>query len=953
MIVKLYKSRTLGTDPIASRLLSQLHAGGYRTIKAIRLEQVLRAEGDISDIDALKRLFHHPLLETVGQRSRLNSKKPIVEVTYQRSMTDPELDSIMHAAASMGICGLVWVRLSTRYEFTGIGRKEASKLAAQFFYNPLVQTLLIPGKEWTTLVPQGEPGGVEQIDLALMSLRQLRKFSDDRLLHMPSEQLLAVQKFFIREGRPSRDAEVEMIAAKWSDHCYHTTWKRLGLLEYLRKTTEKINHPLVVSAYVDNSGVMRFYDGWALNSKGETHIFPTFGVDPYCGIMTKHGGVIRDIISTGQGAWPWGGTTVMATCDPRIARSRVPKGAFHPQFVLHESIRGTHDYTNPMGIPMMWSQYLVHPDNWKGLALGHSFGILPENKAKKGVPLPGDFVVLIGGPTGNDGIHGATSSSGNMTAKTRTADAASVQIGMPIEERKIMEATPLLRGADCIRACQDCGAAGLASAVGELGEACGVWLNLAWVPLKCAGLKDYQIFLSESQERCILVIPREKLPLALEILADYEVRAAVIGIFTDTRRCQVVNSPEMNQGLWSSHPTAQMSGTIAVDLPYSFLNSSCPLPKIKTRKPAVQLKRFQPRVPQTESQWVRLVCEHLAHYNICDQSEAAHRYDQTVQGNTVRTYIGGADDRMPDDLSVVTPLRGHSHGAGTANAVNQFYGEISPSVQGRLVAAQAFAKLVAAGFGPDDITLCANVYSPRATDSPENAWRLKALVKRGYGPASAILGAPVITGKDSSSGTFITKNGRRIDAPLTLDINALGRMPEVGRLIPKPFRKPGDTIVLYHPGLRKLRLGGSVFYDLFHERGSELSQLDLRQLRLGLERYHRLTEAIKCIRSQSVVCEGGLIRRLFEKGFGSGLGCSVRLPGDSLQWLFGEPGAAVLFTTDLQTFTYFEANDLHVLGQVTAEPAIEVFASNQKRLFKASLEEFSCGWSKTFAEVVQ
>jgi phosphoribosylformylglycinamidine synthase len=430
---------------------------------------------------------------------------------------------------------------------------------------------------------------------------------------------------------------------------------------------------------------MLFYHGFAINFKGETHISPTFGGSAYGGIMTKHGGVIRDVIFTGQGAYPIAGTTIMATCDPRMPWEKVPPGAFHPRTVLTEAIRGTHDYTNPMGIPMTWSKYLIHPNNWKGFVLGHSIGIMPENRAKKGQPIPGDFVVLIGGLTGIDGIHGATVSSSSMTSETATRDAAHVQIGMPIEERKIMEAIPVLRDSDCIRACTDCGAAGLSSAVGEMGSACGVWANLAWVPLKCTGMKPWEIWLSESQERGVLAIPPEKLEIALAILESYGVPAAVIGVFTDTDRCQVVFDEKMDSRTWSITKTTPISGLVAVDLPYSFLTAGCPLPKVKIV--AVQ-KEPEPRsvqAPTNERGWINLVQEALGHYNICDQSPAAYQFDGTVQGTTVLTYVSGPEERMPDELSVRAPIFGKRVGQGHANAVNQFYGEVDAAGLGRLM----------------------------------------------------------------------------------------------------------------------------------------------------------------------------------------------------------------------------------------------------------------------------
>ena len=669
--------------------------------------------------------------------------------------------------------------------------------------------------------------------------------------------------------------------------------------------------------------------------------------------MTKHGGVIRDIIFMALGGWPFAGTTIMGICDPRMLWSEVPEGAFHPAYVLSESIRGTHNYTNPMGIPMAWSEYLKHPRNVKGFALGHSIGIMPEAKAQKGTAKPGDYVVLIGGPTGLDGIHGATVSSSSATAETSTVDAAHVQIGAPIEERKFMEAIPILRDANCTRAKTDCGAAGLGSACGEMGDDCGgIWYNTAWVPLKCADLLPWQIEMSESQERGVLAVPPAKLPLTLAVLREHEVSADVIGIFTDSGSYQVVHDETLDPQAWLNDPQPVMTGLIVNDLPYALLND-CPLPTIEVRPRIRAMTAFEPPVPRNPQDWVKLVSDHLSHFNIADQSVIAHRYDQTVQGNTVTPYIGGIHENMQDDLAVFAPLRGQPYGCGIANAVNQFYGEVDPKAMGQLVYVEAITRLVAAGFSPADITTCANVYTPTVTDSPENAHDLVELVT-GYTQASEELGIPVITGKDSSSGTFWTKDRKqRIDAPLTLDVLAVGRCPDTDQLVLKPFRKSGDKIYLFHPGIKERSLGGSVFLDSFGQRGDKLHSLDLSAVREGWERYHAAVDHREFV-SRSAIGPGGLIRRLFEAAVGSGFGCAVEIPyqEDPILWLFGEASGSIMFTT--QSDDWWE-HDLEgeytVLGQVKASADIAVLWRGQT-LFTASLEELCAGWQKTVKEVL-
>jgi phosphoribosylformylglycinamidine synthase len=188
---------------------------------------------------------------------------------------------------------------------------------------------------------------------------------------------------------------------------------------------------------------------------------------------------------------------------------------------------------------MMWSRMAFHPSyRAKPFALGGSIGLIPLERAAKGEPRRGDLLILIGGLTGNDGIHGASASSAGAVM-----DGTAVQIGSPLEEVKFRAAIIDLREAGCLRAVTDIGGAGLNSAVGEIGDPVGVWLNCALVPLKTAGLPLWRILLSESQERMVLAVIPERLAQAKEILARHHVRQALVGKFTGLGHYTVVYDP--------------------------------------------------------------------------------------------------------------------------------------------------------------------------------------------------------------------------------------------------------------------------------------------------------------------------------------------------------------------------------------------------------------------------
>ncbi|MFA5021148.1 MAG: AIR synthase-related protein, partial [Patescibacteria group bacterium] len=379
-------------------------------------------------------------------------------------------------------------------------------------------------------------------------------------------------------------------------------------------------------------------------------------------------------------------------------------------------------------------------------------------------------------------------------------------------------------------------------------------------------------------------------------------------------------------------------------------------PVIEVAEPKVKPVAFVTAVPEDEEAWRDLTVRLLGHFNLADQSLAAHQYDQTVQGGSKIRYIGGRNERMPDELSAKTPLLGKPYVVGVANAVNAFYGEVDPAGLGRMMMAQALTKLVAAGFSPDEVGCNVNLYSPRLPGYPENAWRLVQLVEHGYAPASIELNMPVLSGKDSISGTYVMPDRSVIHAPLICDVLAVGRMPHFQRLIPKAFCQPGDQIVLAHQGLKEIHLGGSVLLDLFGQRGDKLLVLDLADLRRGLLNYHEMlktAEWSKGVHSRSVVAEGGTFRRLFECCYGGGLGCRIDLPASCdgvLEWLFGELHGAIIMAMPKNDELLGILKEYTVIGEVVAEPTIAVSYHGQ-RLFSQSVDELTTEWSKTFSEV--
>jgi len=922
-------------DPEARNWLGFFRRRGYTRLTNVMIERVVWLEGSFN-LERLMPLLINPLYQVPAEKSQLDPHQgPIVEIAYRPAVTDPETPSILAGAHALGEDGLQFARLSRRYQLCGLDHVEAKSLAARFLYNKIVERVREPQEAVATLQPTGKPDSVGTVSLRGLSADALAALSRERSWYAPLSQMKVIQAHELERGRPYTDAEVEILVQSWSDHCYHTTWKSLGLLKKLMAATRKINHPLVVSSFTDNAGGMDFVDGWVVTIKGETHNFPS-SIAPFGGIATKHGGVIRDTLGFGKGAYPIGGTTVMGTMDPRLPENEVPAGALHPELIVSESIRATAYYMNPMGIPMMHPIYRCHPGYAKCFALGHSLGLLPKKYAHKDQPKPGDIAVLFGGATGRDGVHGATASSAAMTGETLEKESAAVQIGHPITERRFTTAIPILRDRDCIRSITDLGAGGISCAVGEMGADTGVEINLDTVPLKDQSLTAWEILLSESQERMLMAVPPEKLEEVQAILRRFEVASCVLGRFTNTGRLQ-----------------ARWRGEMVVDLNMVFLWRACPIDSTPTAPPERHLVPLKISQPQTRVDWDSAVRRVLSHYHCADQSPAGTRYDSTVQGRTAVGPYAGKNHRMPTNIYVSAPLRDKPNGIITTLAFNPFYGEIDPAAMARLMVLEAITNAVVAGANYHEMVLCDNFYTPRVR--PETAFELVEMVDTIAG-LSVELGVPFISGKDSSSGTF-EAGGRRIEVPPTLAVATMGRVSDVRAIVTKDFKRAGNRLVLVGRCDADV-LGGTVYADSLGQRGDRLfDAYDTISMQVQWDYLLELHARRKYV-SASAIAEGGVLLRLFEAAFGSGLGARVDFDGfkaarrDGL--LFGEFIGSCLLEVppDFDIPAQVAGIPHQFLGHVTAEPRLTL-VEHGAVIWDEDVSQLAESWSETFREVVK
>ena len=448
------------------------------------------------------------------------SKATLAEVHLQPGVTDPVAGSTMMAIADMGI-EVKSVRTARKYVLLGmLSDREQQLIAQRILGNDCIEQVVF-GEDNEPPSPHVEPYRLNIITLPLRQLDEkgLVELSKQRDLFLNAAEMRTIQDYFREQDRDPTDIELETLAQTWSEHCVHKTFR--GRIEFVEETDEEVKPPVIIdnilkstiakatfdlnkpwciSVFEDNAGIIDFDEDYGVCFKVETHNHPS-AIEPYGGAATGIGGCIRDPMGTGLGAKPIANTDVFCFAAPDKKLDELPTGSLHPRRVMKGVVGGVRDYGNRMGIPTV-NGAVLFDDRYVGnpLVFCGNVGIIPRDKCF-GDAQPGNLIMVVGGRTGRDGIHGATFSSGEMTHEHETLFSHAVQIGNAITEKKTLDTLIQARDENLYVAITDCGAGGLSSAVGEMGEKLGAIVDLEKVPLKYGGLNYTEIWISEAQER--------------------------------------------------------------------------------------------------------------------------------------------------------------------------------------------------------------------------------------------------------------------------------------------------------------------------------------------------------------------------------------------------------------------------------------------------------------------
>jgi phosphoribosylformylglycinamidine synthase II len=972
-------------DVQGNAVLGDIKELGINAIQAVQFARVYLIEADF-ERDFAERVAKELLTDPVCEEYYIGrstapaglAKATLIEVHLKSGVTDPVAESVTSALNDMG-ANPSTVRTARKYVLLGeLNNKQIDTIARKVLANDCIETCVIGN--------QAEPPSAHTKPYELKFIHwPIRDLDDDGLLRLSKDkdlflnviEMRTIRDYYRRIGREPTDVELESIAQTWSEHCVHKTmkseidmelWHGLParedaakmaapqhvhfdnlLKETVFKATQELNKPWCISVFADNAGVIEFDEDSAICFKVETHNHPS-ALDPYGGAATGIGGVIRDPMGTGLGARPIANTDIFCFGDPNMKLEDLPKGVLHPRRIMKGVVAGVRDYGNRMGIPTVNGaiyfddRYLANP-----LVFCGNIGIMDKNKCFKH-PQTGNLVVVVGGRTGRDGIHGATFSSGEMTHEHETIFSHAVQIGNAITEKKMLDVLIQANQQGLYEAITDCGAGGLSSAVGEMGEQLGAEVDLEKVPLKYAGLNYTEIWISEAQERMVVAVKPENLDAIMKIFAGENIEATVIGKFTDDRKLLL-----------------RYKGTLVGELDMEFLHHGVPK---YSRKAVARGSSLVARVTSHESRVTDNEKENyndallaiLGAYNIASKEWVIRQYDHEVQGGSVVKPLTGINNDGPSDAAVIKPKYDSQKGLAISCGMNPCYGDIDPYWMALAAIDEAIRNLICVGARADRIALLDNFCWGDCT-KPETLGALVRAAQACYDGAIAF-DAPFISGKDSLNNEFRRDDGTRISIPSTLLISAISLVDDVNNCVTMDAKKPGN--LLFIVGETKNELGGSQFSSLVARDSSPeavgVGHVPKVDLKMAPEITKRVAEAIS--KGLVVSChdcsEGGLAVALAEMAFAGGLGIEADLRGlpkskdcdSAASQLFSESASRYIVEVEPEKYNSFASQMLGVpfgqIARVTDSQELAIKDQKGRPVINAEIKSLKHAWQKTF-----
>ncbi|MCE2864459.1 MAG: phosphoribosylformylglycinamidine synthase subunit PurL [Flavobacteriia bacterium] len=683
-------------------------------------------------------------------------------------------------------------------------------------------------------------------------------------------------------GRTPNFTETAVYSVMWSEHCSYK-----NSILWL-KTLPKDGPHMLVKAGEENAGLVDIGDGLGCVFKIESHNHPS-ALEPYQGAATGVGGINRDIFT--MGARPIAQLNSLRFGNIEEARTK---------WLVKGVTKGIGDYGNAFGIPIVGGEVFFDESyNTNPLVNAFSAGIIDTKKiisaTAKG---PGNPVFIVGSATGKDGIAGAAFASKDITEESAN-DLPSVQVGDPFMEKLLLEATMELAQTDAIVGMQDMGAAGITCSTCEMSAAgnVGMEIYLDRVPTRQENMLPYEILLSESQERMLVVVQKGKEQIVKDIFDKWDLHAEEIGHVTDTGRIRYY-----------------MSGELVGDVPAEslVLGGGAPQYKREFTEPAYyqEFKKFD--IAQVaEPQDLKAVADAmLALPNIASKRWVYEQYDSMVGTRNMTT-------NRPSDSGVVH-IKGTNKALAMTVDCNSRYVNADPEVGTMIAVSEAARNITCAGGNPSAITNCLNFGNPY---NPESYWQFVGAIK-GMSAACLKFETPV-TGGNVSFYNQTVMNGKEVPVFPTPTIGMIGIVPDKEKVMTLDFKQKGDLIFLI--GDYTEDIASSEYLATYHGiKASPAPYFDL-------EKEFQMQQAVKGLISEDLVnavhdvSDGGLYVSLVEMSMPRGLGFDIVSDADIRldAFLFGEgQGRVVVSVTEEQEEAFVEymvatGVNMTLLGHVT------------------------------------
>ena len=719
-------------------------------------------------------------------------------------------------------------------------------------------------------------------------IKEKRLYAD---MGMTDEEYeLAIEKL----GRMPNWTEIGLFSVMWSEHCSYKKSKPV-----LRKFPTK--GPQVLQGPGEGAGIVDIGDEQAVVFKMESHNHPS-AIEPYQGAATGVGGIIRDVFS--MGARPIAMLNSLRFGELKSARGK---------YLFEEVVAGIAGYGNCIGIPTVGGEIQFDPC-YEGNPLVNAMcvGLIDHKDIQKGVAAGvGNTVMYVGAKTGRDGIHGATFSSEELSEEADEKRSA-VQVGDPFMEKLLLEACLEVVKSDALVGIQDMGAAGLTSSSAEMASKAGtgVEMNLDLIPQRETNMTAYEMMLSESQERMLMVVKAGREDEIKAIFDKYDLDAVAVGRVTDDKMLRLIHK-----------------GEVVAEVLADALAEDAPVYSMPDEEPAyfAQFQAMESVEPQV-TDYKETLTALLKAPTIASKEWVYDQYDYQVRTNTV--VAPGSD-------AAVLRVRGTNKGLAMTTDCNSRYIYLDPTTGGKIAVAEAARNIVCSGGQPLAITDCLNFGNP---EKPEIFWQIQKSAD-GISEACLALDAPVIGGNVSM---YNERSGEAVYPTPT--IGMVGLVTDLSHVTTQEVKQAGD--VVYLVGETKTEFGGSELQKLID--GKISGKAPAIDLDVEVARQKAILEAIRAglVQSAHDVSEGGVAVALAEKTFAAnGLGVNVTLTGSAVTALFAESQSRFVLTVKEENAAAFEqiVKDAQKIGVVTEDATLTINGDNVV-LIEGTVEEFRSAW---------